>query len=139
MSRFSTSVRIFASACAGCGRITYLRYLAFDTVGTVVYTTVCVLVGYWIGERAVVFFTTDRRRWLFLGVVVFTAATLIAYRLWRRFRYGGAGASGLRKVLAGAKAERGRADFTVLRRVHQFERNQSGDFPRARPYLAVIV
>jgi membrane-associated protein len=62
LSCFSTSVRIFASACAGCGRITYLRYLVFDTIGTVVYTTVCVLVGYWIGERAVVFFTTDRRR-----------------------------------------------------------------------------
>jgi membrane protein DedA with SNARE-associated domain len=97
LSRFSTSVRIFASAFAGCGHITYLRYLAFDTVGTVVYTTVCVLVGYWIGERAVVFFTTDRRRWLFLGVVVFTAATLIGYRLWRWFRYGGAGASSFEK------------------------------------------
>jgi membrane protein DedA with SNARE-associated domain len=53
-SRFSTSVRIFASACAGCGRITYLRYIAFDTIGTVVYTTLCVLVGYWIGERLMV-------------------------------------------------------------------------------------
>ena len=107
-SRFSTSVRIFASACAGCGRITYLRYIAFDTIGTVVYTTLCVLVGYWIGERAVVFFTTDRRRWLFLGVVVFTASALIAYRLWRRFRYGGAGASGFEKGYEpGAKAELG--------------------------------
>jgi membrane protein DedA with SNARE-associated domain len=77
--------------------ITYLRYLAFDTVGTVLYTTLWVLVGYWIGERAVVFFTTDRRRWLFLGFVVFTAASLIGYRLWRRFRYGGAGASSLEK------------------------------------------
>ena len=27
LSRFSTSVRIFASACAGCGHITYPRYL----------------------------------------------------------------------------------------------------------------
>jgi membrane protein DedA with SNARE-associated domain len=80
LSRFSTSVRIFASACAGCRHITYSRYLAFDTVGTVVYTTLCVRVGYLIGVRAVVFFTTDRR-WLFLGVVVFTAATLIGYRL----------------------------------------------------------
>jgi len=107
LSRFSTSVRIFASACAGCGHITYARYLAFDTLGTVVYTTLCVLLGYLIGERAVVFFTTDRRRWLFLGVVVFTAATLIGYRLWRRFRYGGAGASGLEKgYQPGVKVER---------------------------------
>jgi membrane protein DedA with SNARE-associated domain len=98
LSRFSTSVRIFASACAGCGHITYRRYLAFDTVGTVVYTTLWVLVGYLIGERALVFFTTDRRRWLFLGFVVFAAATLIGYRLWRRFRYGGARASDIEKV-----------------------------------------
>jgi len=98
LSRFSTSVRIFASACAGCGHITYRRYLAFDTVGTVVYTTLWVLVGYLIGERALVFFTTDRRRWLFLGFVVFAAATLIGYRLWRRFRHGGARASDIEKV-----------------------------------------
>jgi membrane protein DedA with SNARE-associated domain len=98
LSRFSTSVRIFASACAGCGNITYRRYLALDTVGTVVYTTLCVLVGYLIGERAVVFFTTDRRRWLFLGFVVLAAATLLGYRLWRRFRYGGARALEIAKV-----------------------------------------
>jgi membrane protein DedA with SNARE-associated domain len=98
LSRFSTSIRIFASTCAGCGHMTYRRYLAFDTVGTVVYTTLWVLVGCLIGERAVVFFTTDRRRWLFLGLVVFAAATLIGYRLWRRFRYGGAQASDIEKV-----------------------------------------
>jgi len=105
LSRFSTSVRIFASACAGCGRITYLRYLTFDIVGTVVYTTLCVLVGHWIGERAVVFFTTDRRRWLFLGIVAFTAAALIGYRLWRRFRYGGAGAARFEKSTSGVHRE----------------------------------
>jgi len=98
LSRFSTSVRIFASACAGCGRITYRRYLALDIVGTVVYTALCVLVGYLIGQRAVVFFTTDRRRWLFLGFVVLAAATLMGYRLWRRFRYGGARAADIEKV-----------------------------------------
>jgi membrane protein DedA with SNARE-associated domain len=98
LSRFSTSVRIFASACAGCGNITYRRYLVLDTVGTVVYTTLCVLVGYLIGERAVAFFTTDRRRWLFLGFVVLAAATLLGSRRWRRFRYGGAQASEIAKV-----------------------------------------
>jgi membrane protein DedA with SNARE-associated domain len=98
LSRFSTSVRIFASACAGCGRITYRRYLALDIVGTVVYTALCVLVGYLIGQRAVVFFTSDRRRWLFLGFVVLAAATLMGYRLWRRFRYGGARAADIEKV-----------------------------------------
>jgi type VI protein secretion system component VasK len=30
----------------------------------------------------VVFLTTDRRRWIFLGAVVLAFATLMAYRLW---------------------------------------------------------
>ena len=97
-SRFSTSVRIFASACAGCSRVTYLRYLTFDAIGTIVYSVVCVLVGYLVGERAVVFFTTDRRRWLFLVLVVIAAATLFGYRLWRKLRYGGASAAKLEAV-----------------------------------------
>ena len=110
LSRFSTSVRIFASACAGCGHITYRRYLALDTLGTVVYTILCVLVGRVVGERAVVFFTTDRRRWLFLGFVVLAAAMLIGHRLWRRLRYGGARESEIEKVYEGpisAEPERG--------------------------------
>ena len=94
-SRFSTGVRIFASACAGCGHITYPRYLAFDTIGTVTYTIACVGVGALIGERAVVFFTTDRRRWLFLVIAVLAFTGLIGYRLWRKLRYGGARAATL--------------------------------------------
>ena len=98
LSRFSTSVRIFASACAGCGRIIYPRYLTLDIIGTLVYSSVWVLVGSLIGERAVVFFTTDRRRWLFLGLVILGASTLIGYRLWRRLRYGNARASHIEQV-----------------------------------------
>jgi membrane protein DedA with SNARE-associated domain len=94
-SRFSTSVRLFASACAGCGHITYPRFLVFDTIGTVAYTTLWVLVGHFIGERAVEFFTTDRRRFLFLILVLVAAATLLGYRLWRRLRYGRAQADKL--------------------------------------------
>jgi membrane protein DedA with SNARE-associated domain len=97
-SRFSTSVRLFASACAGCAELTYLRYLLFDSIGTLFYSSLWVVVGYFIGERAVVFFTTDRRRWLFVGLVGLAAATLIGYRLWRRLRYGGAPAVSLGKA-----------------------------------------
>ena len=93
LSRFSTSVRLFASACAGCAHITYLRYLSFDTIGTVVYSSLWVLVGAFIGERAVAFLTTDRRRWIFLAVVVLAGGTLLGYRLWRRLRFGRAQAS----------------------------------------------
>jgi membrane protein DedA with SNARE-associated domain len=97
-SRLSTNVRIFASACAGCSRITYPRYLALDAIGTTVYTIVFVGLGVLIGERAVVFFTTDRRRWLFLVLVAAAFAVLIGYRLWRKLRHGGAQPSTLAKA-----------------------------------------
>ena len=87
-SRFSTSVRLFASACAGCADVTYARYVALDAIGTLAYTSAMVLVGWFIGERAVAFLTTDRRRWLFVGAVALAFTTLIGYRLWRRYRFG---------------------------------------------------
>jgi membrane protein DedA with SNARE-associated domain len=98
VSRFSTSVRLFASACAGCAELTYVRYLVFDGVGTVLYTTLWVLVGSFVGERAVVFLTTDRRRWLFAGLAALAAGTLLGYRLWRRSRYGAARPSRIEAV-----------------------------------------
>jgi membrane protein DedA with SNARE-associated domain len=97
-SRFSASVRLFASACAGCGHITYPRYVAFDTAGTLVYTTLVVLLGWFIGERAVDFLTTDSRRFVFLGAVVLAFVTLIAYRLWRRRRFGRAQTTTVERV-----------------------------------------
>jgi membrane protein DedA with SNARE-associated domain len=97
-SRFSTSVRLFASACAGCANLTYGRWLGFDATGTVLYTTLWVVVGTFIGDRAVEFFTTDRRRWLFLGLVVLAATSLFGYRLWRRFRSGPARPSSVEVV-----------------------------------------
>ena len=95
-SRFSTGIRIFASACAGCGHASYARFVLLDGLGTVIYTVACVLIGALVGDRAVVFLTTDRRRWLFFALVVTAFATLIAYRLWRKYRYGEAEASRLR-------------------------------------------
>jgi membrane protein DedA with SNARE-associated domain len=74
----------------GCAQLTYVRYLIFDAVGTGLYTTLWVVVGAFIGERAVIFFTTDRRRWLFLGLAALVAGTLLGYRLWRQYRYGAA-------------------------------------------------
>jgi membrane protein DedA with SNARE-associated domain len=88
LARFSASVRLFASACAGCSAVTYRRYLLFDAIGTVVYTSLWVFVGSVIGERAVEFLTTDRRRWIFMGVVVAAGLSLLGYRLGRRLRYG---------------------------------------------------
>ena len=93
MSRFSASVRLFASALSGCGHITYGKFITFDFVGTLLYTTAWVTVGYLVGERAAEFLSRHggARLLLLLGPVAL--ATLIAYRLWRRRRYGPADAA----------------------------------------------
>jgi len=88
MSRFSASVRLFASALSGCGHITYGKFITFDFAGTLLYTTTWVVVGYLVGERAAEFLSRHggARLLLLLGPVAL--ATLIGYRLWRRQRYG---------------------------------------------------
>jgi membrane protein DedA with SNARE-associated domain len=101
-SRFSASLRLFASACAGCADLTYLRYLTYDTVGTVLYTTLWVLIGSFVGERAVEFLTSDRRRWLFAAFAALAAVSVLAYRLWRRHRHGAARPSGIEAARTGS-------------------------------------
>jgi ABC-type branched-subunit amino acid transport system permease subunit len=44
------------------------------------------------------FLTTDRRRFLFLGAVLVAFVTLLAYRLWRRRRFGRAQAGTIEKI-----------------------------------------
>jgi len=88
-SRFSTSVRLFASACAGCAELTYLRYLIFDAVGTVLYTTLWVLVGTLIGERGGGVLHDRPPALAVSGPGRARGLRLLGYRLlWRRYRYG---------------------------------------------------
>jgi membrane protein DedA with SNARE-associated domain len=88
LSRFSASVRLFASALSGCGHITYWKFLTFDVVGTLVYTTVWATIGYLVGDQAAELLGRHRAaRLLLLGGPI-ALASLIAYRLWRRRRYG---------------------------------------------------
>ena len=88
LSRFSTSVRLFASALSGCGHISYGKFIAFDLVGTVVYAVGWVTVGYLVGERAAEFLEHHRATRFLVLLVPVALATLIGYRLWRRRRYG---------------------------------------------------
>jgi len=89
-SRFSASVRLFASALSGCGHITYWKFLSFDVVGTLVYTTLWATVGYVVGDQAAELLGRSRAARLLLLVGPLALASLIAYRLWRRQRYGAA-------------------------------------------------
>jgi membrane protein DedA with SNARE-associated domain len=90
LSRFSTSVRLFASALSGCGHIAYWKFITLDFMGTVTYTTVWVTVGYLVGDRVSETLGRHHGTRLLVLVVPLTLATLIAYRLWRRTRYGSA-------------------------------------------------
>src|SRR5204862_5904964 len=71
MSRFSASVRLFASALSGCGHITYGKFITFDFAGTLLYTTTWVVVGHLVGERAAEFLSRHggARLLLLLGPV----------------------------------------------------------------------
>jgi membrane-associated protein len=88
LSRFSAGVRLFASALSGCGHIKYWKFVTLDLVGTIVYTTVWVTIGSLVGERAAELLGRHRGARLLLLVGPLALASLIAYRLWRRRRYG---------------------------------------------------
>ena len=95
LSRFSASVRIFASVLSGCGHISYWRFLGWDIAGSLAYATVWATAGYIIGDQAgeLLKGLGAGRALLLLGPA--GLACLLAYRLWRRSRYGAARASNL--------------------------------------------
>jgi len=93
LSRFSTTVRLFASALSGCGHITYWKFLAFDFLGTVAYATAWVTVGYLVGDRAAEFLEQHRPTRLLVIVAPVALAILLGYRIWRRRRHGPASAA----------------------------------------------
>ena len=97
LSRFSHSVRLFASALSGCGHIPYWKFIVFDVAGTILYAALWVAVGHLVGDQAADFLGRHggARLLLLLGPVAL--GTLIGYRLWRRRRYGPARSDVLRE------------------------------------------
>src|SRR5262245_53292633 len=86
LARFSTGVRLFAAVLAGSGHIRYPRFLALDLVGTLCYVTLWIVLGFGFG--AVVL---DRAGSVAAGLALLLPAALaavLAYRLYRRRRYG---------------------------------------------------
>lgn len=103
LCRFSASIRLFAAALSGCGHIAYSRFVAYDLAGTLVYATIWVAMGQVIGEHAGDLLQRQGPRLLVLvGPVAFLS--LLAYRLWRRKRYGPARAD----VVVACEPETGR-------------------------------
>jgi membrane protein DedA with SNARE-associated domain len=88
LSRFSASVRLFASALSGCGHIPYWKFLTLDVAGTILYTVLLVTIGHLVGDRAAELLGRNRGLRLLVLVGPLALASLLAYRLWRRRRYG---------------------------------------------------
>jgi membrane protein DedA with SNARE-associated domain len=105
LSRFSASVRIFASVLSGCGHISYRRFLVWDVIGSLLYATVWVTVGYLIGDQAVDLLKRYGGMRLLVLVSPLVFIGLIAYRLWRRRRYGPARSADLPRVACPAPGE----------------------------------
>lgn len=100
LSRFSTSVRLFAAALSGCGHIAYWRFLTFDAIGTVLYAALLVIVARVVGEPAAEFVGRHGGMRLLLFVGPLALGALLAYRLYRRSRYGAAKTDAVRDAAA---------------------------------------
>jgi membrane protein DedA with SNARE-associated domain len=86
LARFSTSVRLFAAILAGSGQIGYWRFVALDSVGTVIYATLWIVLGTLFG--AAVLERTGPFTRVLLLLVPTALFGVLAYRLARRRRYG---------------------------------------------------
>jgi membrane protein DedA with SNARE-associated domain len=100
LSRFSASVRLFASALSGCGHLRYRRFLSYDILGTLAYAVLWVAVGRLIGEQAGEILHRYGGVKLVAVVGPLGLTALIGYRLWRRSRYGAAKTETLRSDAA---------------------------------------
>jgi membrane-associated protein len=90
LSRFSASVRLFASALSGCGHIAYRTFITFDLIGTVFYVTLWLMVGHLVGARAADMLGRHTAARLLVIIWPLALVTIVGYRLWRRRRYGAA-------------------------------------------------
>jgi membrane protein DedA with SNARE-associated domain len=68
------------------------RAITFDFAGTLLYTALWVTLGYLVGDRAAEFLSRHGGARVLVLIGPVALAGLIAYRLWRRRRYGPANA-----------------------------------------------
>ncbi|MFN3476688.1 MAG: DedA family protein [Candidatus Methylomirabilales bacterium] len=91
LARFVMGVRLFASPLAGATVIPYRRFLVYDLLGALLWSAAFVLLGYTLSPGGVRIGKqfAQAKQLLFLLALVGVAGT-VAFRLWRRARYGSA-------------------------------------------------
>lgn len=101
VGRFFAGVRIVSAPLLATGAISYPRYLAFEVIGAVVWSTTFVLLGYGLGEQ----WRTIMDRYgiatalaMLGGLMVLGLAAIVAVRLLRRRGHGHAGAERRRRA-----------------------------------------
>lgn len=88
LGRYSTGVRLFAAILSGSGHIAYHRFVLLDLAGSLIYTTVWMVLGHVFSEQVEALLAwLGRQRALFL-IVPLALAAVVGYRLWRRRRHG---------------------------------------------------
>jgi len=73
---------------AGAGEISYRPFVTLDVIGSIVYASLCIVLGATVGALALERVGGAARAVLFLGPAALLC--ILAYRLIRRWRYGAA-------------------------------------------------
>lgn len=99
VARFVPTVRALMAPVAGMTRMKWARFATFDALGALLWATVFTLGGVLVGDSLVR--SMERfhiyGRWV-VAVVLAAAVGRLAYRLYKRRKYGAASAEALRKV-----------------------------------------
>jgi membrane protein DedA with SNARE-associated domain len=87
LGRYSTGVRLFAAILSGCGHLPYHRFLRYDIAGSLIYATLWVIVGYLLGDHVSAILEWLARHRALILILPAAVVGIVAYRLWRRWRY----------------------------------------------------
>jgi len=83
LARFVPVVRTFATVMAGASRMPFRRFPLCSVIGGIAWTTAVMLLGYWLGQVAVV---PDHVELFILGIVVLSLVPVVVEALPRRTR-----------------------------------------------------
>ena len=88
LGRYSTGVRLFAAILSGSGHIAYHRFVLLDLAGSLIYTTLWMVLGHVFSEQVESLLGWLGRQRALLLIVPLALVAIVGYRLWRRRRHG---------------------------------------------------